>query len=358
MNTDSTLGTLTVQALDKATEHAWDSFITSRPEANLYHTLMWRDFVQEVFGHQPAYLICRNGESITGVMPMFLVKMPLLGSKLISIPYDVGCGGALTADAPSEAALAAQAIRIAQREQVGYVELRSRARRPALHALGLTQSEPVILSEMQLDAADQVWARVSKDHRKDMRKAERRGITVREAATLEDFQQYYGVYLKVHRDFGTPPYGRSYFPTLWRRLHPSGAARLFLAYAQGRCVGGLLLFCWGNVLVSKFATCLPEAVPLRAYSAIYAHAIQFGLERGYGRLSWGTSSPRQQGLLAFKEKWGAESFPAVLYTLSVRKPVPSIAKYYDSDGLVRRLWRKLPLPVTQELGPVLNRWFC
>jgi lipid II:glycine glycyltransferase (peptidoglycan interpeptide bridge formation enzyme) len=123
-------------------------------------------------------------------------------------------------------------------------------------------------------------------------------------------------------------------------------------------VGGLLLFCWGKNLVSKFAACLPEAVPLRAYVALYWRAIQLGLKSGYRRLSWGTSSRDQTGLIEFKERWGARTQPAVLYDLPVKGKIPSIEKYYDSEGLAHRVWRMLPLSATRNIGGLLNRWFC
>jgi len=347
-----------VRVLETADAEAWTTFVTAHPEATLYHTLLWRDVVQEVFGHRPLYLLCDRAGKLTGVLPLFLVKCPGLGSKVISLPYDVGSGGALALDEASEHALVQRAIELAREVRANYIEVRCKSPRPVLEQLGLRRSEPVLLSEMVLDGDGPVRSRVAPDHRKAIRKAETRGITVREATSLEDFQAFYRVYLSVFRDFGTPPYGPAYFPALWRRLSPSRAVRLLLAFHADRCVGGLLLFCWQANVVSKFSACLPEAVPLRAYAALYWRAICLGLEEGYRSLSWGTSTRDQTGLIEFKERWGAHSHPAVVYALPIRRAVPSIERYYDSDGLARRVWRRLPLSITPIIGGPLNRWFC
>ena len=347
-----------VQEIRQSDVRRWTDFVATHPEANLYHTLVWRDVVREVFGHQPIYLFCERGGEVSGVLPMFLIKFPLVGSKLISMPYDIGSGCALAVDEGSERALTERAVALAKEFHVNYLELRCADRRHVVESLGLHRSEPVLISEMQLDGEAQVWSRMEKDHRKAIRKAENRGVEVREAESLEDFCEFYRVYLRVFRAFGTPPYGANYFPTLWQHLHASGAVRLLLAHVEQRCVGGLLLFCSGRNLVSKFAACLPEAVPLRAYVALYWRAIQLGLKSGYRRLSWGTSSRDQVGLIEFKERWGAQTRPAMIYTLPVKGRVPSIEKYYDSEGLARRLWRLLPLSTTRLGGAVLNRWFC
>jgi lipid II:glycine glycyltransferase (peptidoglycan interpeptide bridge formation enzyme) len=230
--------------------------------------------------------------------------------------------------------------------------------KPALDALAMVRTEPVILSEMILEAGRDPWKFVSSDNRQSVRKAEKRGVTVRDAKGLPDYEAFYRVYTRAFRDFGTPPYGRRYFPAVHRLLHDQRLVRLFMAEAEGRVVGGLLLFCWGGYYVSKFAAVLPDAVPLRAFAALYARAINCAVEEGARRLSWGTSSASQAGLIEFKERWGARSHPASVYCLPLRKVPPPLERYYDDSGLARRVWRRLPLGATVALGGLLNRWFC
>jgi len=347
-----------VHELARDDEQLWTNFVKEHPHANLYHTLLWRDVIQEVFGHRCFYHIAKKNGEVAGVLPLVLVQFPFLGSKLLSLPYDIGSGGVLALDVESERVLVARAKKLAISMKVDYLQLRYGSARPALADLGFQMSEPVVISEMDLSNEQTVYAGISKDHRKAIRKAENRGVSIREAHSLQDFQKFYGVYVRVFRDFGTPPYGPSYFPVLWRRLLPSGAVRILLAEVQGSCIGGLLLFCWGKTLVSKFAVCLPEFVGFRTYVLLYWRAIQWGLEQGYTRLSWGTSAPSQAGLIAFKEGWGAKSHCTVFYNLPIQSSVPPIEHYYDSEGFARRAWKILPIGITRVVGGTLNKWFC
>jgi len=349
---------LTIRELGNTDAARWQQFVTDYPAANLYHTLLWRDVVRDVFGHHPVYLFAEEAGLIRGILPMFHVRFPLLGSKLISIPYDIGSGGALALDEAAEVALAEHAVACARDRKVGYLELRYSSPRAWLEPLGFQRAEPVIISEMILDGEEQVTARISKDHLHSVRKAAKRGVQVREAKSWEDYLSFYDVYLRVFRAFGTPPYGRRYFRALWDRLHPISAVRLLLAEVNGRAVGGLQLFCFGKNMVSKFAACLPEAVPLRVYNALYWEAIRLGLRLGNRRLSWGTATRQQRGLIEFKDHWGSRSFPAELYALPVRGRAPELEKYYEGYGAVRQMWRKLPLRFTSILGGLLNRWYC
>jgi hypothetical protein len=347
-----------VRELAAADTAAWTQFLNTHSGANLYHTPVWRATLTEVFGHRPLYLLAEREGAVSGVLPLYLVQAPLLGSKLISIPYDIGSGGTLAADPASERSLVERAIAIARERKVNYLELRYGQPQDYLESLGFQKSEPVLISEMALGEEEQVWLQVEKDHRKAVQKAAKRGIEVREAVTLADFREFERVQLHVFRDFGTPPYGSNYFPALWRNLQEQGHVKVLLSYVDGDCVGGLVLFGWGRNMVSKFAACLPHAVPLRAYAALYWRAIQIAIQAGYERLSWGTSSRDQAGLVEFKERWGAVTRPAVLYSLPINGSIPDISKYYDSTGLERRVWRKLPIPVTQLGGRILSRWFC
>jgi len=347
-----------VHELSPADEADWTAYVDDHPNAVFYQSLPWRDFLLAAFRHRALYLIARRGGAVSGVLPLFHVRWPLLGSKLISIPYDIGAGLPLADDEESARALAEAAIERARDRGAKFLELRGREPAPYLTDLGFAESSPVLISEMVLDGEKEVWSRVSKDHRKAERKARKRGVSVRAAETLEDHLAFYDVILRVFRDFGTPPYGRSWFRALHERLHDTGATRLLLAEVDGAVVGGLLLFAHRRRLVSKFAAVLPEAVPLRAYAALYADAIRFGLESGHDWVSWGTSSRSQTGLLEFKKRWGSETRPAMLYGLAVRGSVPDIERYYDTGGLSRRIWRKLPLGVTSFGGGVLSRWFC
>jgi hypothetical protein len=223
--------------------------------------------------------------------------------------------------------------------------------------MGLERAEPVLISDLELGGGDP-WGRVSSDNRQSIRKAAKRGVAVREANRVEEYEAFDRIYLEAFRAFGTPPYGARYFPALWRRLGSDRSVRLLLATMKDRIVGGLILFAWRKNWVSKFAACAPAAVPARAYAALYGAAIDQAVAEGAARLSWGSSAPHQRGLVEFKERWGAVTYPAVLYSLPIRGRVPSLAAYYEEGGLARTVWRRLPIPITRALGGVLNRWFC
>ena len=244
MSPNSTSGP-TVRTVSEADAVAWDShswngilgqrFITLCPGGMSY---------LEVFGHPTHYLLCERGGEPVGVYSRsFWYGFPSFGSKLISLPYDVGSGGPL-GDPVAETALLDYAIELARQLKVGFLEFRCGAALQGEVQPALIRSEPVVISDMELDGRDKVWARVSTDNRQSIRKAQRRGVIVREAQSLEDFQAFYAVYLCAFREFGTPPYGERYFPAVWRRLSSSKAVRLLFGWRRWK--GG-----WSGVCCSS-----------------------------------------------------------------------------------------------------------
>jgi hypothetical protein len=357
--TDAPVAAITVRELRESDAERWNRFLTEHPDSNLYHTLRWRDFVREVFGHQPLYLLAESGGKVAGVLPMFLVKAPLLGSNLISMPYDIGSGGALASDAATEFALVQRAVELANHIAVDYIQLRYSSLQPELETLGFQPSDPVIISDMEIRGEEQhLWSKVKDSERRAVMQAQRRGLVVREGRSLEDFRDFEQIILRLFREFGTPPYGPRYFETLWRKMHASGDARIVLAHVERKCVAGLLLFCSGHILIAKIGGCLPEALPVRATAALYWRSIQLAIQLGRRKLSWGTSSHDQSGLIRFKERWGAQSHRVAVYSMAIRGKIPDLARYYDSTGIERRIWRKLPIPLTRLGGAALSRWFC
>ncbi len=51
----------TVNIRNEFADADWTAFVRTHPDATLYHTLQWRDFIADVFGHTPRYLVARAG---------------------------------------------------------------------------------------------------------------------------------------------------------------------------------------------------------------------------------------------------------------------------------------------------------
>src|SRR5918994_3172682 len=88
---------------------AWESYVEARGDAAGYHSWRWRQVFSEAFGHEPVYLIAREGGLITGVLPLVQIKSLLFGRTLTSLPF-LNYGGVM-ADGPAVAEALVEAAR-------------------------------------------------------------------------------------------------------------------------------------------------------------------------------------------------------------------------------------------------------
>jgi hypothetical protein len=65
----------------------WDGFLEQTPSATICHHYLWQTVIQSAYGHQPFYLLARDGGRVQGVLPLVLVSSRLFGSSLTSMPF-------------------------------------------------------------------------------------------------------------------------------------------------------------------------------------------------------------------------------------------------------------------------------
>ena len=76
---------------------------------------------------------------------------------------------------------------------------------------------------------------------------------------------------------------------------------------------------------------------------------------GYRSIDFGRTSPDNKGLMRYKEMWGTETidFPYFYY------PQVSGASSTEESGLLYRMitgvWRSLPDPIIEKIGPMIYK---
>jgi FemAB-related protein (PEP-CTERM system-associated) len=299
----------------------------------------------DAFGHEPVYLIAREGGVITGVLPMVQIKSLLFGRTLTSLPF-VNYGGVM-ADGPEIArALVDEAHEDARRRKCSHVELRHVAAQfPDLPCKQHKVS-------MRLATGPGMWEALDRKVRNQIRKAEKSGLVVERGgeALVGDF---YDVFARNMRDLGTPVYSRRLFEQVMR-VFPD-RAQIHVVRLNGMAIAAGLTYRTPQMVQ------LPWASSLRSYNTLcpnvllYWDAIQFAHESGAGVFDMGRSTPNE-GTFKFKAQWGAESVPLHWeYQLMAEGELPNVSPANPKYQFAIALWQKLPLAVTLRVGPMIVR---
>lgn len=328
----------------------WDAFVAGEPEATLAHAAAWARVMREAYGVEPHYLAARESGALAGVLP--LVRVPTLrgGAELVSMPY-LDTGGILGRDERAVASLFASARARTEASGARALELRQAAPLP-----GIEPGPPPDRVNLVLPlAADEeaLWAALPATVRNQTRKARREGLSPWVAGE-EACDAFYAPFRENMRDLGTPVHSRGFYRAAARAF---GASLRFVIARDGeRPVGGLVAIHTGHRVTVPWASTLRAERRRCPNNLIYWEALRWAVSRGARSFDFGRS-PRNSGTHRFKRGWGARDEP--LHWLRCT-PTGDRLPFTPpgDDPLLRtfsRLWTRLPLSVTDRLGPPLRK---
>ena len=362
-----------VSLLTAEAEEGWERFVASRPDAGFYHALAWRDVTREALGHEPRYLVAREGGAdgtVCGVLPLFFVR-GLFGKRLVSMPMR-DRGGLVAADEASGIALLERAA--ALRDELGcrYLELRGLAplAPPLEQAVPAGEAwqrhEGWVTHRLDLSpGVDALWGRLNrKALRWSINRARRNGVVVEEDASEEGMRTFHRLFVRTRCSMGIPPFPVELFMAIHRHLVCAGRAQLLIARIDGEPVHGLISFLHrqeagadgGAQYIPAYAAPQNEHRKLFGNELIFWHSIEWAAQQGFGTYDFGADSVLQEGLHAFKRKWGAEPHPMAYQFLVAGGGAPPD---FDSSGpafrLARAAWQRLPVGIAGPMGAWVTR---
>lgn len=327
-------------------DKTWDRFVEQHPAATVAHLPGWGAVISRAYGHEPVYLMATEAGEVTGLLPLMLMQSRLFGRRLVSLPF-LDYGGILAEPgSEAETALARAALDLARQRGAHTVGLRQ------FHPTGLPQppADGRVTMLLRLTSEEAVWKALPPERRNRVRKGQKNGLRPvwGGAELIEDF---YRVLATNMRDLGSPVHSRRFFQVMFEAL--TDVARLLVVRdADHRALGAAVVLTFRDtIIVPGWVSSLREAFDLCPNFVLYWEAIRFGCQNGYRVLDFGRSF-RHAGTFEFKRQWGA--VPHVLPWIFVEtvsgSPPPVDQDASRFEALVR-LWKRIPLPVANVLGP-------
>jgi FemAB-related protein (PEP-CTERM system-associated) len=336
-----------VRAFAAGDERRWDLFVERCESATFFHRAGWREVIESVFRHRCHYLVAERGDALCGVLPLAEVRSRLFGHALVSLPFCV-YGGPAADDVAAEDALIDAAVELARSLRVQHLELRNRnAKRPGWPHQDLYVSFRKALApkvEANLLA-------IPRKQRAMVRKAMSRGLRSEIDATPDRFFDLYADNMHRH---GSPPFSKRYFARLCA-IFGDACEVLTVVDAEGRPVSGVMSFYFRGEVLPYYAGDTSEARDLAANDFKYWELMRRACERGVRVFDYGRSK-RGTGSFDFKKNWGFEPEPlAYEYQLFACDEVPQNNPLNPRYRALIAMWRRLPRPVVNAVGPLLAR---
>ena len=341
---------LTTLAYQDEHQIAWDKYVFQHPEGTLFHTTRWKRVIEREFGFKAVYLLAEDEGEIRGVLPMFLSSNWVQGRTLISTPFAV-YGGICASDEAARLTLRETACRIAEEQDVNYLELRE-AHRP--FGEGFQTKELYVTFEGQLNSdPEKVMAGFPKGTRYMIRKGQKNGLrSVNDDTQLDTF---YELYARSVWNLGTPVFSKRFFKILREELGDAGSITIILHEREP--VAAAFSITYRDSTTPYYVGSLPESKQFAPNNFMFWELIRMSCERGLQKFDFGRSKVGT-GSHFFKTKWNMIERPLPYqFYLVKRKSLPNFSPANPRLKVATEMWKKIPFPLTKALGPPLVRLF-
>lgn len=329
----------------------WDDYIDRSSSGTFYHLLSWKHILERSFGFTPVYLMSiSKTNTVSGVLPLFLMKDLLGKSYLISTP-SADFTGVCADDNETGIALLDKAREIADDKKVQYMEIRQ----PDVKVYDLPSISDFISMRLNLaDDEDVIWKdSLNTKARNQTRRAYKEGLTV--DLGREYLEDFYNVYSTNMRDLGTPVYPKSFFRGILDEFKDS--AGIIVVKLQGTVIGGMFFITYKRTFSDTWASSLKKHNKLCPNNILYWEAIKYACKNGFEYFDFGRSTINS-GTYNFKRQWGAEPLQLYyLYYLNKSAIIPEVNADNNQYQMAIDIWKKLPLPLANALGPRLVKYF-
>ncbi len=320
-----------------------EGFVAERG-GTLFHRPAWLRMIERGTGQRARGLVAEQGGALTGWLPLSEVHSPLFGRMLASSGFAVG-GGVLADREATAIALCRAAEELAERLSCTSIELRGGPAPPDwAHR---ADSHSGFQRPLEADDEAELLA-IPRKTRAEVRKGLERDL---EVSVGRDVAAGHAVYAASVRNLGTPVFPSALFQAAVAGLD---ADVLVLRHA-GEPVSAVLSFYHDGAVLPYWGGGVWAARSLRANERLYFELMRHARARGCTRFDFGRSKTGS-GAFAMKKNWGFEPEP-----LSYASWTAPGAEQRDADPNSARhaariaLWKRLPLPVTNRLGPLIAR---
>jgi CelD/BcsL family acetyltransferase involved in cellulose biosynthesis len=331
---------------------SWVNFVAKHPKSTPFHHPGWARVVANCYGFRAFALATRD---VTGAiragLPMVEIRHLRGGPRWVSLPYTDYCPPLASAEQDQQD-LAAALQRATCTAAVREIEVRGPLAGGS--AVGATALRHVLA--LSRDPAE-VYAGFHRSQvQRNIRRAEREGLTVRQATRPEDLvDTFYQLHLRTRRRQGVPVQPRRFFRLLWENVISTGLGSVLIVETSARPIAAAVFLAWNGTVIYKFGASDASTWSLRPNHLLFWHAIRVACENEYRWFDFGRTDAGQEGLRNFKLSWGAAEEPLVYRTLGGR-PEPASAAEGMATRVLGPVIRHGPLLLCRAVGETLYRY--
>jgi hypothetical protein len=290
-------------------DREWDEF-ASRYTDLIFYQSVWSQVLKEGLGGQPLYFCLREGGKIVAGLPGVLLNFRIFRILYASIPYGNLIGEREYFDPFME--ILEGEFRKRRIDQVRITE--SPFSRSQLPGAFKPISAKCTLLDLRGMNKEKIWEGYKKNIRRDVRKAQRSGITIRTGDSMEGINIFYRLYLaSMERNRAMAKYPFHWFETLYEIVTKKGLGAILIAELNEVAIAGVVLIHSASSVHYFHNGSRYEFLKFCPNELLVHFSLEKSIEGGSSFFDFMGSDPTDFSLLRFKEKWGGQSMDIQTY---------------------------------------------
>ena len=328
----------------------WNSFLTSQPRGHLLQSYEWGELNQYLGGHIYRLGALENGRLIGSMMLTVSpvpIPLPVPGMRFNWL-YSSRGPTVERPDSPALTSLIESVQKITRAERVVVLRLEPNIADddPQLdrwlatyHKLGFQTNHNAVHGRRSwvLDIKpdeEQLLANFKMTWRQNVRSAERKGVTIREAQNEADFDAYYELLKVTSERDAFFIHNKDYHREILRQFSEKGDAVLYLAEHEGEAIAAKMLIRFGDWCWDMFGASSNNKRNLKPTYLLQYRCIQWAKARGCSYFDFRTIP---EILEPGEEMWGVYEYKKGFGGFS-RMNMPT--QDYVYRPLIYNAWRK------------------
>jgi hypothetical protein len=292
----------------------WDEF-ASRHTDLIFYQSVWSQVLKEGLGGQPLYFCLREGGDIVAGLPAVLLNFRIFKILYASIPYGNLIGKQKYFSPFIE--MLGDEFRKRRIDQVRMTES------PFFTSYPLSSFKPLIAKCTLLDlrqfGQDRFWENYREEIRRAIRKAQKKGLYVKQATSRHEVEAFYRLYLSsMERNRAAAKYPLRWFYAFYEILIQRGMGDiLFAMKGEGQYAAGVVLVHSATSYHYLHNGSIADYLEARPNDMTVDYIIRKGVKEGKTILDFMGSDRDDLSLIRFKEKWGSRSRDIITYVKDV-----------------------------------------
>ncbi len=340
----------TVERVNPLEIAGWDAMVLAYPGSSIFHTAAWARVLQSTYGYTPLYFTRRESGRLRALLPVMEVDSWLTGRRGVSLPFTDDCEP-LCLDAAEFRDVLQKVTEYAAERDWKYLECRGGKE----FFTGAPASTSFYSHLLSLTGGDEaLFAKVESAVRRAIRKAEKTGVSVEFAQSLDAMRTFYDLHCKTRIRHGLPPQPFRFFQNIHDHILSQNHGFVVLARYQQAPVASSVFFHWGKNAIYKYGASDEAFQHLRANNLVMWEAIRWYGRHDFEQLHFGRTSLTNQGLRRFKLGWGTEE-RSIEYVRYDRRKKDFVTVKDESSGWHSHVFHRMPGFLSKWVGTVLYK---